>query len=146
MTLTRIRLLLCVCVCVCVFTSIHCEAFICLEQLGLPGNKSMMLCWRRWIPLLVPSSLLWNAEPNLSASCFILSKHWSEHCHDLTSIPLAFRTYGLHSPLTGVAFVMHYIVSLSAFASALRKEFAIYLGKVKVTANFSIESSPQQST
>ena len=33
----------CVCVCVCVFTSIHCEGFICLEQLGLLGNRSTML-------------------------------------------------------------------------------------------------------
>ena len=30
-------------VCVCVFTSIHRKGFICLEQLGLPGNRSTML-------------------------------------------------------------------------------------------------------
>ena len=70
----------------------------------------------------------------------------SGHSHDLTSIRLAFRTQGLHSPLTGVAFGTHYIVSRSAFASALTRGFAIYLGKVKVTTNFSIESSPRQST
>ena len=40
--------------CVCVFTSIHLEGFICLEQLGMPGKRSTMLCWRRWIPLPVP--------------------------------------------------------------------------------------------
>ena len=34
----------CLCVCVCMFTSIHREGFICLEQLGLPGNRSTMLC------------------------------------------------------------------------------------------------------
>ena len=44
----------CVCMCVCVFTLIHHEGFICLEQLGLPGNRSTMLYWRRWIPLPVP--------------------------------------------------------------------------------------------
>ena len=38
------RVCVCVCVCVCVFTSIHREGFICLEQLGLPGNRSTMLC------------------------------------------------------------------------------------------------------
>ena len=69
----------------------------------------------------------------------------SGHSHDLTSIRLAFRTLGLHSPLTGVAFGTHYIVSRSAFASALTRGFAIYLGNVKVTTNFSIESSPWQS-
>ena len=40
--------------CVCVFTSIHGEDFICLEQLRLPGKISTMLCWRCWILLLVP--------------------------------------------------------------------------------------------
>ena len=67
----------------------------------------------------------------------------SEHSHDLTSIRLAFRTQGLHSPLTSVAFGTHYIVSRSAFASALTGGFAIYLGKAKVTTNFSTESSPR---
>ena len=70
----------------------------------------------------------------------------SGHNHDLTSTHLAFRTWDLHSPLTGVAFGTHYIVSRSAFASALTRGFAIYLGKVNVTTNFSIKSSPRQST
>ena len=70
----------------------------------------------------------------------------SGHSHDLTSIRLAFRTQGLHSPSTGVTFGTHYIVNRSAFASALTRGFPIYLGKVKVTTNFSIESSPRQST
>ena len=62
--------------CVCVFTYIHREGFICLEQLGVPGNRSTMLRWRRWIPLLVPFiSTLEYAEPNLSASHFILFIH-----------------------------------------------------------------------
>ena len=62
--------------CVCVFTYIHREGFICLEQLGVPGNRSTMLRWRRWIPLLVPFiSTLEYAEPNLSASHFILFVH-----------------------------------------------------------------------
>ena len=70
----------------------------------------------------------------------------SGQSHDSTSIRLAFRTQGLHSPLTGVALGTHYIVSRSAFGSALTRGFAIYLGQVNVTANFSIESSPRQST
>ena len=69
----------------------------------------------------------------------------SGYSHDLISICLTFRTQGLHSPLTGVAFSTHF-VSRSAFASALTREFTIYLGKAKVTTNFSIESSPRQST
>ena len=69
----------------------------------------------------------------------------------LTGIRLAFRAQGLHSPLTDVVFGTYHIVSRSAFASALTNlsrfaRFAIYLGKVKITTNFSIESSPRQST
>ena len=37
-------------------------------------------------------------------------------------------------------------MSQSTFASALTRGFAIYLGKVNVTTNFSIESSPRHST
>ena len=70
----------------------------------------------------------------------------SGHSHDFTSIHLAFRTKDLHLTLTGVAFGPHYIVSRSAFASALTRGFAIYLGKVNVTTNFSIESSPWKNT
>ena len=65
------------------------------------------------------------------------------HSHDLTIIRLAFRTQGLHSPLTGVAFGTHYIVNRSAFASALTGGFAIYLGKAKVTTHVSTESTPR---
>ena len=126
-------------VCVCVFTSTvkassvwnswDCQGTdqqCCVEDVGF---------------LWFPSSLLWNTEPNLSASHDLTSIRF----HDLTSIRLAFRTWGRHSPLTGVVFGTQYIVSWSAFASALRRGFAIYLGKVEVTTNFSIESSPQRS-
>ena len=65
---------------------------------------------------------------------------------DLTGLRLTFSARGLHSPLTGVAFGTHYIVNRSAFASALTTWFAIYLRKAKVTTNFSIKSSPRQST
>ena len=125
--------------CVCVFTSTvkassvwnswdcqRTDQQCCVEDVGF---------------LWFPSSLLWNTEPNLSASHDLTSIRF----HDLTSIRLAFRTWGRHSPLTGVVFGTQYIVSWSAFASALRRGFAIYLGKVEVTTNFSIESSPQRS-
>ena len=83
MTLTIIRLVLCVhvrarvCVCVCVcclspttvkasslWNNWHCQGTdqqCCVEDVGL-------LCQ-------FPSSVLWNAEPNLSASHFILFVH-----------------------------------------------------------------------
>ena len=104
---------LCVCVCVCVcFTFIHCEGFICLDQLD-------------------------------ALSC---PHTRSGQSLDLTGSRLTFRARGLNSPWTGVAFGTHYIVSRSAFASALTRWFAIYLRKAKVTTNFSIKSSPRQST
>ena len=135
---------LCVCVYVCVFMSIHREGFISLEQLGLPGNRSTMLRWKT-LDSSAGSLHLYFGMQNITFQRAALSCSYaiSGHSHDLTSIRLACRTSGLHSPLTGVAFSTHYIVSRSAFASALTRGFAIYLGKVKVTANFSIKSSPR---
>ena len=109
----RVCVCLCVCVCVCVcFTFIHCEGFICLDQLD-------------------------------ALSC---PHTRSGQGLDLTGLRLTFRARDLHSPLTGIAFGTHYIVSRCAFASALTRWFAIYLRKAKVTTNFSIKSSPRQST
>ena len=139
---------LCVCVCVracmCVFTCIHREDFICLDQVEYPRTDQR--CYVEDVEFLCrfPSSLLQNAEPNLLTSPFILLHTGSGQSHNLTSIRLAFRTCGLYSPLTGVAFGMYYIVSRSDFTSALTRGFAIYLGKAKVTINFSIESSPRK--
>ena len=128
-----------VCVWLCVFTSFHREGFICLEtDQRCCADDVGFLC-------RFPSWLLWSAEPNLSASHSILSYTRSEDSHNLTSICLTFRTWGLHSSLSGVAFGTHYIVSRSAFASAIARRFAFYLGKAKVTTNFSIESKPRQS-
>ena len=62
----------CVCVCVCVFTSIHCEGFIYLDQLGYQGTDQRCCVEDVGYHCQFPSSLLWNAEPNLSASHFIL--------------------------------------------------------------------------
>ena len=141
--LSQYGVLLCVCVCLrtstvkpsSVWNSWECQGTdqqCCVEDVGF-------LCW-------FPSSLLWNTQ-NLIFQLATLSCSYtrSRHIHDLTSIRLAFRTWGLHSPLTGVAFGTQYIVSWSAFASALTRGFPIYLGKVKVTINFSIESSPRWS-
>ena len=46
-------------------------------------------------------------------SNFILFTHYP--VHDLTSVRLAFRTWGLQLPLSGIAFGPRYIVSRSAF-------------------------------
>ena len=65
---------LCV-VCVCVFTSIHREGFICLDQLGYYGTDQRCCVENVGFLCRFPSLLLWNAEPNLSASHFILFIH-----------------------------------------------------------------------
>ena len=65
----------CVFMCVCVFTSIHCEGFICLDQLGYQETDQRRCVKDVGFLCRFPSSLLWNAEPNLSASCFILLVH-----------------------------------------------------------------------
>ena len=131
--------------CMCVFTSIHREGFICLEQLDCQGIDQWCCVEDVGFPSLHPGSIhLYFEMQNLTFQLVTLSCSYtrSGHSNDLTSIRLAFRTQGLHSPLTGVAFGTHFIVSRSAFVSALTRGFAIYLGKVKVTTKFSIESNP----
>ena len=72
---------LCVSVCVGegwgvgVFTSIHREGFISLEQVGYEGTDQR--CYVEDVEFLYrfSSSLLWNAEPNLSTSRFIPFAH-----------------------------------------------------------------------
>ena len=138
---------MCVCVCVCV----------CLR----PSTVKASSVWIRWDTREQIHDVVLKTLDSSAGSlhrCFgmqnltfqLAALHCSYtrsgHSDDLTSISLAFRTSGLHSPLTGVAFGTHCIVSRSAFASALTRGFAIYLGKVKVTTNFSIESIPRQST
>ena len=34
----------CVCMCICVYTPIHCEGFICLDQLECQETDQQMLC------------------------------------------------------------------------------------------------------
>ena len=135
----------CVCVCVCVRLS----------------NVKASSVWIKWDTREQINDVMlktWNSSAgsfhryigmqNLTFQLATLSC-WhtrSGQSHDSTNIHLAFSTQGLHSSLTGVALGTHYIVSRSAFASALTRGFAIYQGKVKVTTNFSVESSPWQST
>ena len=72
---------LCVSVCVGegwgvgVFTSIHREGFISLEQVGYEGTDQR--CYVEDVEFLYrfSSSLLWNAEPNLSTSRFTPFAH-----------------------------------------------------------------------
>ena len=56
----------CVCVCVCVFTSIHREGFICLDQLGYQGTDKR--CYIEDVNFLCQtlSSQLQNATSNIS--------------------------------------------------------------------------------
>ena len=139
----------CVCVCVCACASVC----VCLR----PSTVKASSVWNIWdcqgtdqrccvenVRFLcrVPSALLWNAEPNLSASRFILFVHQKRAQPRLDLYTSRFQNIGP----TGVAFGTHYIVSRSTFAPALTRRFAIYLGKVNVTTNFSSESSPRQNT
>ena len=135
----------CVCVCACVCVSIHREGFICLDHDASEQSNDVML---KTLNSYADSLHRYFRMQDLTIQPAALScSHTSSRqSHDLTNIHLAFRTWGLRSPLAGVAFGTHYIVSRSAFASALPRGFTIYLGKVKVTTNFSTEVSPQQST
>ena len=108
----------CVCmyVCVCVFTSIHHEGFICLEQVGYQGTDQcvMLKTLNSYVDFLHRYFRMQNLTFQLAPlSC---SHTRSGRSHDLTSARLAFRTWGLHSPLTSVAFGRHYLVSQSAFS------------------------------
>ena len=143
--MTCLAVCVCVCVCVClrpftvkassVWSSWDCQGTdqrCCVEDVGL-------LC-------RFPSSLLWNAEPNLSANCFILFVHQKQAQPRLNQYTSRFQNIGPSFIIIRRHLGTHYIVSRSAFASALTTGFAIYLGKAKVTTNFSIESIPGQST
>ena len=147
----------CVCVCVCVGGCGCVWVWVCLR----PSTVKASSVWIRWytreqINDVVLKTLnsyadslhryfrMQNLTFQLASLSWSHTRSWQSH--DLTSVRLAFRTWDLHSPLTGVAFGTHYIVSRSVFASAFTRGFAIYLGKAKVTANFSIEFSSRQST
>ena len=131
---------MCVCVCVCVSTVKASSVWISWDTREQINDVVL-----KTLDSSAGSLHRYFGMQNLTFQLAALSCSYtrSEHSHDLTSIRLAFRTRGIHSTLSGVvAFGTHYIVSRSAFASVL----AIYLGKAKVTTNFSIESSPRQST
>ena len=62
----------CVCVCVCVCVCTHVCLYIHSPRrlhmsgsVGMPGNRSTMLCWRRFFPLPSPfvATLEWNTKP-----------------------------------------------------------------------------------
>ena len=136
----------CVCVCVCVFTSIHREGFICLDRWYTREQiiDVVLKTLNSYADSLHRYFRMQNLTFQLASLSWSHTRSWQSHA--LTSVRLAFRTWDLHSALTGVAFGTHYIVSRSVFASAFTRGFAIYLGKAKVTANFSIEFSSRQST
>ena len=67
-------------------------------------EKSTMFYWRSFFP--PPSPFI------ATLSC---SQTRSGQSHDLNSVRLAFKTYSLHLPLSGIALAPHYIVSLSTY-------------------------------
>ena len=58
-----------------VFKSIHRERFICVDQLGYQRADQRFCVEDVRLLCQFHSSLLWNAEPNLLASRFILFVH-----------------------------------------------------------------------
>ena len=135
-----------ICVCVCVY--VHPPWSLHLSGTAGTAREQIKDVVLKTLDSSAGSLHLYFGIQNLTFQPAALSCSYTRrrHSRDLTSIRLPFRTYVLHSPLTRVAFGTHYIVSRSAFASALTREFAIYLGHVNVTTNFSIESIPWQST
>ena len=147
MVRARARACVCVCVCVwlCVFTSFHREGFICLDHLRYQGTDQQCCADDVGFLCRFPSGYFGVQNLTFQLAALFCPYTRSEDSHNLTSICLTFRTWGLHSSLSGVAFGTYYIVSRSAFASAIARRFAFYLGKAKVTTNFSIECKPRQS-
>ena len=107
-----------VCVCVCVFTSIHREGFICLDQVGYQGTdqRATLKTLNSYVDFLHRYFRMQNFQLAFQLAPLSCSHTRSGRSHDLTSARLAFRTWGLHSPLTSVAFGRHYLVSQSAFS------------------------------
>ena len=135
-----------VCVCVCVY--VHAPWRLHLSGTAGTTRKQINDVVLKTLDSSAGSLHLYFGMQNLTfqlAALFCLHTR-SGHSHDLTSIRIAFRTKGIHSPLRSIVFGTHCIVSWSAFASALTRGFSIYLGKINVTTNFSIESSPRHST
>ena len=137
----------CVCVCVCVCTSIHRESLICLDQVGYQGTYPR--CYVEDVEFLCrfPSSILQNAEPNLSASRFILFMDQKRAEPRLNQCTSRFQNMGPSFTIQQASPSVRTTSQVDLLSHLpLTRGLTIYLGKAKVTANFSIESSLRQST
>ena len=82
----------CVGVCVCVFVEVHSPWRLHLSgSVGMPRNRSTMLCWRPFfcVPSFSITTLEWRPKPFYLAALFC-SHNRSGLSHDLTSARLAF--------------------------------------------------------
>ena len=82
----------CVWVCVCVFVEVHSPWRLHLSgSVGMPRNRSAMLCWRPFfcVPSFSITTLEWRPKPFYLAALFC-SHNRSGLSHDLTSARLAF--------------------------------------------------------
>ena len=139
------RVCVCVCVCVCLCPSIVKASSVWIRwDTRELINDIVLKMLNSYADSLHRDFRIQNLTIQLATlSC---SHTRSRQSQELTGACLAFRAWGLHSPLTGIACGTHYLISWSAFASALTRGFAIYLGKAKRTTNFITESSPRQNT
>ena len=81
-----------VCGCVCVFVEVHSPWRLHLSgSVGMPRNRSTMLCWRPFfcVPSFSITTLEWRPKPFYLAALFC-SHNRSGLSHDLTSARLAF--------------------------------------------------------
>ena len=79
-----------VCVCVCVFMEVHSPWRLHLSgSVGMPRNRSTLLCWRPFFCVPSITILEWRPKPFYLAALFC-SHNRSALSHDLTSVRLAF--------------------------------------------------------
>ena len=124
-----VRNMLLVCVCVCVYVCVC----VCLR----PSTVKVSSVWG-WnsngqINNIVLKTFLSSTtflhryfsmkHQSFLTSCFILFAHQKRAKPRLNQLDvrLAFKTWGLHSPLSGVTFGPHYIVSRCAFGVCTHK-------------------------
>ena len=99
-------------VCVCVY--VHPPWRFLLPAFGVLGDRSTMLCWRLFFPLLSSyiATLEWSTKPFQIVALSCLHTR-SGQSHDLASLRLTFKTLGLHLPLSGITLTPRYIVNRS---------------------------------
>ena len=86
-------------------------------------SRSMMLCWRRFFSLPNPfiATLEWSTKPFYLATLSCPHTR-TRQSHDLANVRLAFKSFGLNSPLSGIALAPRYIVSRSTSGTRHSRE------------------------